>query len=47
MFTASIEYVNGKREYVYGLNRVQCEDLIKKGEQDPNISYVGVLDENF
>ena len=47
MFTAVIEFVNGARKFLSGLNRVQCEELIKNGQQDKEISYVGVLDERF
>lgn len=47
MFTLSIEFKNGSREFVYGLNRVECNTLIEKYSNDTGVSYVGVLDENF
>ena len=47
MFTLVVEFANGLRNFMYGLNRVTCDDLIKKYSKDPNVSYVGVMDENF
>lgn len=45
MFTVSIEYKDGTREFVSGLNRCECEKILET--KDSNISYIGVLDERF
>ena len=47
MFTISIEFKNGERKFISGLNRVQCEQILATKENNPDISYIGVLDERF
>lgn len=47
MFTLVVEFVNGVKNFMYGLNRVECNNIIEKYSKNPEISYVGVMDENF
>lgn len=47
MFTMIIEFVNGSRKVLFGLNRCESENLYEKYASDKNISYVSIVDELF
>ena len=49
MFTVivSFKFGNRKRVIINNLNRVQVERVTKNWEKNPDVSYVGVLDERF
>ena len=47
MFSLIVEFVNGSKKFISGLNRVMCEQIIEEYSKKPEVSYVGVLDERF
>ena len=47
MFTVIIEFVNGVREIVFGLNRCESESLYEKYTSNKDVSYVSIVDERF
>lgn len=47
MFDVVISFIDGTRKFLHGLNRVQCNNVIKNWEKNPRVNYISVLDENF
>lgn len=47
MFTMIIEFVNGARKVLFGLNRCESETLYEQYTSQKDVSYVSILDERF